>query len=235
MGVSNESMGSTRCHRGDRAGSARRRRGLVPAGPEWAGDGVPHGAGETRRPAGLHQRHRHGGAGGGDRRGRPGGRADHVLRQGRRGARPSITARSSRRERSWPRSTTRSTPPMWPRPRRRSGPAKATLQRAEADLGQLKAKLNQAERDWKRAQKLGPSEALAQASYDAYKSAYETAQANVAVGEAAILQAEAEPRPGRGHSGSGPSATWVTARSSRRSRASSSTAGSTSARPWWPA
>jgi HlyD family secretion protein len=68
--------------------------------------------------------------------------------------------------------------------------ARASLQRAEADLDQLKAKLRQAERDWQRAQKLGPSEALAQASYDAYRSAYETAKANVAVGEAAILQAQ---------------------------------------------
>jgi HlyD family secretion protein len=68
---------------------------------------------------------------------------------------------------------------------------KAALQRAEADLGQLRAKLNQAERDWQRAQKLGPSEALAEATYDAYRSAYETAAANVAVGQAAILQARA--------------------------------------------
>jgi len=69
--------------------------------------------------------------------------------------------------------------------------ASASLQRAEADLEQLKAKLHQAERDWQRAQKLGPSEALAQASYDAYRSAFETATANVAVGRAAILQAKA--------------------------------------------
>jgi HlyD family secretion protein len=68
--------------------------------------------------------------------------------------------------------------------------SRAGVQRAEADLGQLKAKLHQAKRDWARAQKLGPSEALAQASYDAYQSAYETAQANVAVGEAAIVQAK---------------------------------------------
>ena len=69
--------------------------------------------------------------------------------------------------------------------------AKAALQRAEADLGQMKAKLLQAERDWERARKLGPSEALSQSSYDAYQSAYETAKANVAVGDAAILQARA--------------------------------------------
>ena len=68
--------------------------------------------------------------------------------------------------------------------------AKAGVQRTEADLGQLKARLFQAKRDWDRAQKLGPSEALAQSSYDAYKSACEIAQANVAVGEAAIVQAK---------------------------------------------
>jgi HlyD family secretion protein len=67
--------------------------------------------------------------------------------------------------------------------------AGASLQRAQADLEQLKAKFRQAERDWQRARNLGPSEALAQTSYDAYQSAYETAKANVAVGEAAILQA----------------------------------------------
>jgi HlyD family secretion protein len=69
--------------------------------------------------------------------------------------------------------------------------AKANRQRAEADLQQLNAKLYQAERDWQRARKLGPSEALAQASYDAYQAAYQTAVANVAIGKAAILQAEA--------------------------------------------
>jgi HlyD family secretion protein len=69
--------------------------------------------------------------------------------------------------------------------------AKANLQWAEADLQQLNAKLYQAERDWQRARKLGPSEALAEASYDAYQAAYQTAIANVAIGKAAILQAEA--------------------------------------------
>ena len=99
----------------------------------------------------------------------------------------------------------------------------------------MKAKLYQAERDWERAQKLGPSEALAQASYDAYKSAYETARANVAVGEAAILQAQADGRPGRGVAAAGAAEPRTTARSNRRSKASSSTAGSISARRWSPA
>ncbi len=68
--------------------------------------------------------------------------------------------------------------------------AQAGVERAQADLGQLQAKLEQARRDWERAQKLGPSEALAQSSYDAYKSAYETAVANVKVGESSIVQAQ---------------------------------------------
>src|SRR5687768_14774777 len=45
------------------------------------------------------------------------------------------------------------------------GQAKASLQRANADLIQLTAKLYQAQRDWERAQKLGPSDALAEAQY----------------------------------------------------------------------
>ena len=69
--------------------------------------------------------------------------------------------------------------------------SKAGVVRAEADLGQVKAKLYQAQRDWERAQKLGPSEALAASSYDAYKAVYETAKANVAVAMAAIGQAQA--------------------------------------------
>ena len=68
---------------------------------------------------------------------------------------------------------------------------KASLLSAEANLEQLKAKLYQAQRDWDRAQKLGPSEALAVTSYDAYKAAYEIALANLSVGNAAIVQAKA--------------------------------------------
>jgi HlyD family secretion protein len=68
--------------------------------------------------------------------------------------------------------------------------ANAGVLRAEADLGQFQAKLFQAERDWKRAQQLGPSEALSQSDYDAALSAYEVAKANLAVGKAAIVQAK---------------------------------------------
>ena len=62
---------------------------------------------------------------------------------------------------------------------------------AEASLLQLNAKRDQALRDWERAQQLGPSDALAQSSYDAYKAASASASANVTGGEAAILQARA--------------------------------------------
>jgi HlyD family secretion protein len=68
--------------------------------------------------------------------------------------------------------------------------ARAGLQRAEADLGQMQAKLVQTDRDWKRAQKLGPSDALSQSDFDAALSGYEVAKANVGVGKAAIEQAK---------------------------------------------
>jgi HlyD family secretion protein len=68
--------------------------------------------------------------------------------------------------------------------------AEAGVVRAQADLGQAKAKLIQAERDWDRAQKLGPSDALAATSYDSYKAAYDIGLANVAVSEAAVKQAQ---------------------------------------------
>ncbi len=68
--------------------------------------------------------------------------------------------------------------------------AKASVIRAEADLKQYEAKLFQADRDWARAKKLGPSEALSQSDFDAAQSAYDVANANVGVGKAAIVQAK---------------------------------------------
>ena len=69
--------------------------------------------------------------------------------------------------------------------------ASANQLNAEASRDQLKAKLHQADRDWERAKKLGPSDALAESSYDNYQAAYEIAKANLAMGEAAITQAKA--------------------------------------------
>ncbi len=68
--------------------------------------------------------------------------------------------------------------------------AKAGVLRAAADVNQMKAKLNQAQHDWERAKKIGPSDALAQNDYDMYEANYETAKANVAVNEAALVQAQ---------------------------------------------
>ena len=69
--------------------------------------------------------------------------------------------------------------------------ARAGLVRAQADLEQYRAKLFQAGRDWERAKKLGPSDALSLTDYDAARSAFDAAQAAVEVGKAAIGQAQA--------------------------------------------
>jgi HlyD family secretion protein len=70
--------------------------------------------------------------------------------------------------------------------------ASAQVESAEANLAVLKAKLTQALADWERAQKLGPSDALAATTYDNYKAVYETAKASADAGAAAILQAKAQ-------------------------------------------
>jgi HlyD family secretion protein len=69
--------------------------------------------------------------------------------------------------------------------------AEAGVARARADVAAAVAKKVQAEQDWARAQKIGPSEALAGSAYDAYKATYEAAVAQVAINEAAVGQAEA--------------------------------------------
>lgn len=69
--------------------------------------------------------------------------------------------------------------------------ALAGVKKAEADVEQMRAKLLQAQRDWDRAKKLGPSDALAQSNYDAYEAGYEQAKANVDVGMASVTQAKA--------------------------------------------
>ncbi len=69
--------------------------------------------------------------------------------------------------------------------------ATASVIRAHADILQLEARLQQASRDWARAQKLGVGEALAQTTYDNYQFASEIASANLEVGRAELKQAEA--------------------------------------------
>ena len=70
--------------------------------------------------------------------------------------------------------------------------AEAQVAAQSANLEQLKAKLDQASRDWDRAKKIGPSDAMAKSAYDSYRSAYEIAKANVTAGEASVKQAEAQ-------------------------------------------
>ena len=69
--------------------------------------------------------------------------------------------------------------------------ARAALASANANLLQAKAKLDQARREWGRAQELLPQKAIADTDYDLAKSDYETAKANVAVCKASIEQCEA--------------------------------------------
>jgi HlyD family secretion protein len=68
---------------------------------------------------------------------------------------------------------------------------KAGEAQAAANVEQMIAKEAQAEADWKRAQVLGPSEALAPTTYDSYKAAYETAKANLAMARASAESAKA--------------------------------------------
>ena len=69
--------------------------------------------------------------------------------------------------------------------------ATATKTSADANVLQMKANLLLAQQNWDRAQKLGPSDALAQSAYDQYKATYEVAKANLAVAVAAVEQAKA--------------------------------------------
>jgi HlyD family secretion protein len=69
--------------------------------------------------------------------------------------------------------------------------AKAARLKAKADLLQTDALVHQAEANWMRAQKVGPSDALSQNDYDMYKANYGTATANVGVSEAEVKVADA--------------------------------------------
>jgi HlyD family secretion protein len=69
--------------------------------------------------------------------------------------------------------------------------ASANNASADANVLQMKAKLLQAQQDWDRAKKLGPSDALAQSAYDQYHANYEVAKANLAAAEAAVEQSKA--------------------------------------------
>ncbi|MBF0459530.1 MAG: efflux RND transporter periplasmic adaptor subunit [Nitrospirae bacterium] len=67
----------------------------------------------------------------------------------------------------------------------------ANKRSTEANVLQMKAKLLQATQDWDRAQKLGPSDALAKSAYDQYHANYEVAKANLEAAKAAVEQTKA--------------------------------------------
>jgi HlyD family secretion protein len=69
--------------------------------------------------------------------------------------------------------------------------SKANLQKSEADLVQMRAKLRQAERDWSRARELGPRRAISDQDYDTMQATYETQKSALGVGEATVAQAKA--------------------------------------------
>jgi HlyD family secretion protein len=71
------------------------------------------------------------------------------------------------------------------------GQSEANLLASKANVLQQKANLLHATQDWDRAQRLGPSDALAQSAYDQYQANYEVARANLASAEAAVEQAKA--------------------------------------------
>ena len=67
--------------------------------------------------------------------------------------------------------------------------SKANVAKAQADLGQSKAKFVQAERDWKRA-KEAQKGVMSQADTDGFEAAYESARANVTSAEAGVTLAQ---------------------------------------------
>jgi HlyD family secretion protein len=73
----------------------------------------------------------------------------------------------------------------------------ANVLASEANVLQQKANLLYASQNWDRAQKLGPSDALAQSAYDQYKANFEVAKANLAAAEAAVVVAKASVEQGR--------------------------------------
>jgi HlyD family secretion protein len=69
--------------------------------------------------------------------------------------------------------------------------AKAGQLSARATLEQMKAKLDQAESDWKRQQELYKSKLISSSDYDTSKANFEVCKADVAVAESGISQAQA--------------------------------------------
>jgi HlyD family secretion protein len=73
----------------------------------------------------------------------------------------------------------------------------ANVVASQANVLQQKANLLYATQNWDRAQKLGPSDALAQSAYDQYKANFEVAKANLAAADAAVVVAKANVEQGK--------------------------------------
>lgn len=69
--------------------------------------------------------------------------------------------------------------------------ANASVEVAKANIASAEVRLNQARREWERAQKIGVGLAISQTAYDAYQSAFETAEADLAVAQAGLNQSRA--------------------------------------------
>jgi HlyD family secretion protein len=67
--------------------------------------------------------------------------------------------------------------------------AKTAVLKGQADLDQAEGKLAQAESNWNRAKRIGPSDALSQNDYDMYQADYRTAKSNVAIAQTEVAQA----------------------------------------------
>jgi HlyD family secretion protein len=68
--------------------------------------------------------------------------------------------------------------------------ATTAVQKGQADLELANSKLLEAEHNWRRAEKIGPSDALSQNDYDMYQADFETAKATVSIAEAEIATAK---------------------------------------------
>lgn len=68
--------------------------------------------------------------------------------------------------------------------------AKVSVIKAQADVGQMQAKFDEASHEWDRAQKIGPSDAMSQNDYDTFHANFQEAKANLADSQAAVLLAQ---------------------------------------------
>ena len=67
--------------------------------------------------------------------------------------------------------------------------ARANVKRAEGELQQFQVKLDQTEREWKRAESLRDKKVLTESDYDLARANYEAAKAQMAISNAAVAQA----------------------------------------------